>query len=81
MQQRIKLDPLAYALICGVLAIQVYTSFIRGGNVDAAIAESDRAYQAAVFDSSENKGIMHQIFRQNEVDRELLKAVLVVCGR
>jgi len=81
MQQRIKLDPLAYLLICGVLAVQLYTSFMRGNDVEAVISESDRAYQSAVFDSSENKGVMHQIFRQNEVDRELLKAVLRSCQR
>jgi hypothetical protein len=79
--QRIKLDPLAYVLILGVLGIQIYTSFLRGGNVERVLAESDRAYQSAVFDASENKGVMHQIFRQNEVDRELLKAVLTVCAR
>ena len=81
MQQRIKLDPFAYILICGVLAIQIYTSFLRDNNVDAVIAESDRAYKTAVFDSSENKGVMHQIFRQNEIDRELLKTVLMACGK
>lgn len=81
MEQRIKLDPLAYVLICGVLAIQVYTSFLRGENVEAVIAESDRVYKTAVFDSSENKGVMHQIFRQNEIDRELLKTVLLACGK
>ena len=81
MQQRIKLDPLAYVLILGVLGMQIYTSFLRGRSVDSVITESDRAYQAAVFDSSENKGVMHQVFRQNELNRELLKAVLTVCGR
>lgn len=79
--QRIKLDPLAYLLILGVLGIQIYTSFLRGANVERVLADSDRAYQSAVFDSSENKGVMHQIFRQNEVDRELLKAVLTACAK
>jgi len=79
--QRIKLDPLAYVLILSVLGIQIYTSFLRGGNVEHVLAESDRAYQSAVFEASENKGVMHQIFRQNEVDRELLKVVLTACAR
>lgn len=81
MHQRIKLDPVAYLLILGVLGIQLYTSFVRGKNVDGMLDESDRAYKAAVFDSAENKGVMHQVFRQNEVDRELLKAVFTVCAR
>ncbi len=81
MQQRIKLGPLAYVLILGVLGIQIYTSFLRNGDVKKVIDESDRNYQAAVFDSSENKSVMQQIFRQNEVDRELLKVVLTVCAR
>jgi len=81
MQQRIKLDPLAYVLILGVLGLQIYTSFLRGNNIETVIAESDRAYKAAVFDSTENNGVMHQIFRQNELDRELLKVMLTVCGR
>ena len=81
MQQRIKLDPLAYVLMVAVLGIQIYTSFLRSAGVDDVIAASDRAYQTAVFDSSENKGVMHQVFRQNEVDRELLKTVLTACSR
>lgn len=81
MESRIKLDPLAYLLLLGILGVQLYTSFLRRGNVDSVVAESDRAYQAAVFDTSDNKGVMHQVFRQNEVDRELLKAVLTACGR
>jgi hypothetical protein len=80
MQQRIKLDPLAYVLILTVLATQIYTSFVKGPDVERVVEESDRAYQSAVFDSSENKGVMHQVFHQNEVDRELLKAVLRVCA-
>lgn len=81
MEQRIKLDPLAYLLICGVLGLQIYTSFFRARNIDDVLAESDRIYKEAVFDTSENRGVMQQIFRQNEVDRELLKAVLLTCGR
>jgi hypothetical protein len=53
---------------------------VKGPDVERVIEESDRAYQSAVFDSSENKGVVHQVFRQNEVDRELLKAVLRVCA-
>ncbi|MBA3458492.1 MAG: hypothetical protein H0T46_00915 [Deltaproteobacteria bacterium] len=81
MTNRIKLDPLAYVLILGVLGIQIYTSFLRGQNVDDVIDASDRAYQASVFGSSDNKGVMHQVFRQNELDRELLKVVLHICAR
>ena len=81
MESRIKLDPLAYMLILGVLGLQIYASFLGNRDVEAAISESDRAYQSAVFDASENRGVMHQVFRQNEVDRELLKAVLRVCAR
>lgn len=81
MDQRIKLDPLAYVLTLGVLALQIYSSFLGSGSVETVLEQSDRAYQAAVFDSSENKGIMHQVFRQNEVDRELLKAVLATCAK
>jgi hypothetical protein len=80
METRIKLDPFAYVLLVAVLAIQVYTAFL-GPNVDAVISESDRTYKEAVFDSSENEGVLHQIFRQNEIDRELLKVVLKTCAR
>lgn len=80
MQQRIKLDPVAYALLCGVIALQVYTSFLRTSDVDSIITASDRAYESAVFDNEGSKGVMHQVFRQNEIDRELLKAVLYRCG-
>jgi hypothetical protein len=79
--QRVKLDPLAYILTGSVLALQVYSSFIKAPNADAVIVESDRAYQSAVFEDGENKGVMHQIFRQNEVDRELLKVLLRSCSR
>jgi hypothetical protein len=79
--QRIKLDPIAYLLLAGVLVLQVYSSFVRGRGVDKAIAESDAAYETAVFDNSENKGVMHQVFRQNEVDRDLLKLIARACAR
>lgn len=80
-EQRVKLDPLAYILTGSVLALQVYTTFIRVPDADAVIAQHDRAYKAAVFEDGENKGVMHQIFRQNEVDRELLKVLLRSCSR
>lgn len=80
MQQRIKLDPLAYVLLSAVLGIQVYTSFLRGRSTEEILEESDRQYQKAVFESEDNKGVMHQVFRQNEVDRALLKELLVRCG-
>lgn len=79
--QRLKLDPIAYLLIVGVLGVQIYSTFLRGRGVDDIIASSDKTYRAAVYDSSDNKGVMHQIFRQNEVDRELLKLVLQRCGQ
>lgn len=81
----LKFDPLAYALIAIVIALQIYSTFLRSSgadtDADAIIERSDAAYQAAVFDSSENKGILHQIFRQHEVDRDLLKATLAACSR
>jgi hypothetical protein len=81
MESRIKLDPLAYMLILGVLGLQIYSSFLSHRDVEAAISESDQNYQTAVFSSAENRGVMHQVFRQNEIDRELLKAVLRVCAK
>lgn len=79
MQQRIKLDPVAYALLCGVIGLQIYTTFLRASDVDSVITASDRAYENAVF-NEDSKGVMHQVFRQNEVDRDLLKAVLYRCA-
>lgn len=79
--QRIKLDPLAYMLILGVLAIQIHSTFFRKGNVDTVLETSDRMYKTAVFEGSEDRGVVHQVFRQNEVDRELLKAILRTCAR
>jgi len=79
--QRLKLDPIAYVLIVAVLGIQIYTTFLRSHDVEAIIATSDKLYEDAVYDNSENKGVMHQIFRQNEVDRELLKVLLQRCGQ
>ena len=81
MHQRIKLDPVAYLLLSGIIGLQIYGTFLRNRDVDELVEQSDRAYKSAVFDSGENKGVMHQVFRQNEVDRELLKAVLYRCSR
>jgi hypothetical protein len=81
MQNTVKLHPIAYLLIAAVLGIQVYTSFLRGRDVDQVIEESDRAYKAAVFDDPDTNGVMHQVFRQNEIDRELLKVLLHRCAR
>jgi hypothetical protein len=77
----LKFDPLAYVLITIVLALEIYTSFLRGADPDVIIRRSEAAYQAAVFENPEDKGILRQIFRQNEIDRELLKATLAACSR
>jgi hypothetical protein len=79
--QKIKLDPVAYFLILGVLGMQIYSTFLRPGDVDSLLEENERAYQAAVFSDEENKGVMHQVFRQNEVDRQLLRELVARCGR
>ena len=79
MQQRIKLDPVAYALLCGVIGLQLYTTFLRTTDADSIIEASDRAYRSAVFNNEDSKGVMHQVFRQNELDRDLLKAILYRC--
>jgi hypothetical protein len=39
----------------------------------AAITQLEKGYQQAVYDSTENKGIYQQIFRQNEVLLEYVK--------
>lgn len=79
--QTVKLDPIAYLLILGVLGLQIYSTFLRSDDTQKILAENDEAYHAAVFNDTDNKGVMHQIFRQNELDRALLKSVLVGCGR
>lgn len=79
--QTIKLDPVAYALILAVLGIQIFTTFFNSGGAEALLASNDEAYQNAVFGDADNKGVMHQVFRQNEVDRELLKSLVLRCGR
>ena len=79
MQQRIKLDPVAYALLCGVIGLQLYATFLRTTDADSVIEASDRAYQSAVFNDGDSKGVMHQVFRHNELDRDLLKAILYRC--
>jgi len=80
MDSRIKRDPVTYVLLLAIVGLQLYSTLLRP-RADAVIAESDRAYEAAVFNGGDNKGVMHQIFRQNEVDRELLKVVLKACAR
>jgi hypothetical protein len=77
----IKLDPVAYLLILALLAFEVYSTFLRKPDIGDIIERSDAAYQTAVFDRSDNQGILHQIFRQNEINRELLKATLAACNR
>ncbi len=74
-------EPISTTLVASILILQIYTSFIRGRDADDVLIKSDAAYQEAVFASSENKGVMHQVFRQNEVDRELLKYLVRTCGR
>ena len=66
-------------LVVVVLLFQLYITFIHNRDADQLLVESDAAYQKAVFDSGENKGVMHQVFRQNEVDRELLKVLVRRC--
>ena len=79
--QTVKLDPIAYVLILGVLAVQVYVTFLRPDDVAAVVAANDALYQRAVFEDEDNKGVFHQVFRQNEVNRELLKQLLTRCGQ
>lgn len=81
MQQRIKLDPVAYVILAGVVGLQLYGMRSREADAREMIEMSDRVYQDAVFDSGTNKGVMHQVFRQNEVDRDLLKSILYLCAR
>jgi len=42
-----------------------------------AIADLDEMYKASVFDSSENKGIYQQMFRQNEILMQYQKLSLL----
>ena len=79
--QRVKLDPIAYLLIAAVLAVQIYVSFLANDDTADFLTTNDTLYQTAVFDSEDNKGVFHQVFRQNEVNRELLKYVAKHCGR
>lgn len=77
---QLKLDPVAYVLLLGILAVQIYTSFVRSSDTEDLIEANDELYQRAVFDDPENNGVMHQVFRQNELNRELLKAALARCA-
>lgn len=61
-----------------VLLFQCYTTFLNR-DADDVLAASDAMYQKAVFNSDDNKGVMHQIFRQNESDREPLKVLVRRC--
>ena len=49
MQQRIKLDPVAYVLLCGVIALQVYTTFLRTSDVDSIITAIGMAQDLPVM--------------------------------
>jgi hypothetical protein len=79
--QRVKLDPIAYFLLAAVLAVQIYVAFLGRDDPSEVLRTNDALYQSAVFDSDDNKGVMHQVFRQNEANRELLKYVVEHCGR
>ena len=57
-------------------AFQGWRESERAKRVEAFVRENDREYKAAVFESSETKGIMQQVFRQNEANRALMKALL-----
>ena len=78
---RVKLDPIAYVLLAAVLAVQIYIAFLAQDDPSEVLTTNDALYQSAVFDADENKGVMHQVFRQNEANRELLKYVVQNCGR
>jgi hypothetical protein len=79
----LKLDPVAYILISIAIALELYATFVRPSDADGIIRRSDAAYKAAVFDSPDarGQGILQQIFRQNELDRDLVKATLAACSR
>ena len=57
-------------------AFQGWRESERAKRVEEFVRENDREYQSAVFDSPETKGIMQQVFRQNEANRALMKALL-----
>jgi hypothetical protein len=50
---------------------------VRMAAVQASISKLNDAYKTAVFDSSENKGIYQQMFRQNEIAIEYQKLALI----
>lgn len=79
--QRVKLDPIAYLFLVAILAIQVYAAFFDSDETGELLKNNDALYQAAVFEDEENKGVMHQVFRQNELNRELIKVLVQRCGR
>ena len=50
---------------------------VRLVNMERAIKQLEQGYQRAVFDTSDNKGIYHQMFRQNEISLEYMKLALL----
>lgn len=75
-----KRDPVVYLLLLLLVAGQGWALF-RSQATEDVIRENNSTYQKTVFDNSTNKGVMHQVFRQNEVNRELLKATLRICAK
>lgn len=69
-----------YVLLLLLLAGQAWGLF-RTHSTSEVIKNNDELYQRAVFDSKENKGVFHQVFRQNEANRELIKATLRMCAK
>jgi len=68
-------------LICYVLLdirnLREHERAVRLIQTQQAIERLEAAYKAVVFDSSENKGIYQQIFRQNEIALEYQKVALL----
>jgi hypothetical protein len=68
-------------IVCAVLLLgeqrREHDRIARLVATKAAITELEKAYKAAVFDSSESKGIYQQIFRQNEILLEYVKLGLL----
>jgi hypothetical protein len=66
--------------LIGILAIQIFTEFVKQDDAAKFLKLNDDIYQRSVFEDEDNKGVLHQIFRQNEVNREIAKATLVRCA-
>jgi len=79
----LKFDPLAYTLIAVVIALQIYSIFLRspGGDAGAGRGRADPDRGAAVLDSVGARGVLQQLLRQNELERGLLEATLAACRR